>query len=65
MLASSSVFLNALDVAGPLTHQLLAGTQQVAHLLGRLVGHKARADQTVGHQIGQPSRVIAQGDNPS
>ena len=50
--------LDALDVAGAFTHHLLACTQQVAHLLGRLVGHETGPDQSMGHQIGQPCGVV-------
>ena len=46
--------LDPLDVAGLLAHQLLAGAQQRAHLLGRRLRHEAGADQTVRQQIGQP-----------
>jgi len=50
--------LQPLDMAAGLPHQLLAGAQQVAHLLGLLIRHKAAADQTVGQQIGQPGGVV-------
>ncbi len=50
--------LQALDVTAALAHQLLAGAQQVAHLLGLLVRHEAAADQAVRQKIGQPSGVV-------
>ena len=50
--------LDALDMAGALAHHLLAGAQQIAHLLGRLVGHEAGPNQSMGHQIGQPGGVV-------
>ena len=50
--------LQPLDMAAGLPHQLLAGAQQGAHLLGLLIRHKAAADQAVRQQIGQPSRVV-------
>ena len=46
--------LQPLHMARLLTHQLLAGAQQVAHLLGLRIRHEARPDQTVRQQIGQP-----------
>ena len=49
--------LDALDVAGLLAHQLLAGAHQGAHLLDRRLRHKAGADQAVRQQIGEPHRV--------
>ena len=49
--------LDALGVAGLLAHELLAGAQQGAHVLGRRLGHKARPHQAVCQEIGQPSRV--------
>jgi hypothetical protein len=57
MLASSSVFwMRCVWLA--FAHQLLAGAQQVAHLLGRFVGHEAGPDQPMRHQIGQPCGVV-------
>ena len=50
--------LEPLDVAGPFAHDLLAGTQQTAHLLGLGVRHEAASDQSVGQKIGQPCRVV-------
>jgi hypothetical protein len=41
-----------------LAPELLAGTQQIAHLPGWLVGHKARLDQSMGHELGQPDGVV-------
>jgi len=49
--------LQPLHVAGLLAHQLLARAQQGAHLLRRRLGHKARADQAVRQQVGQPDGV--------
>jgi hypothetical protein len=56
--------LQALDMAAALPHQLLAGAQQVAHLLGLLIRHKAAADQAMRQQIGQPGGVIHVGLAP-
>jgi hypothetical protein len=58
MLGILQRLLDALDVAGAFTHHLLACTQQVAHLLGRLAGHEAGPDQSMGHQVGQPHGVV-------
>ena len=33
--------LDALDMTDAFTHELLAGAEQIAHLLGRLVGHES------------------------
>ena len=56
--------LQALDMAAALPHQLLAGAQQVAHLLSLLIRHKAAADQAVRQQIGQPGGVVHVGLAP-
>jgi hypothetical protein len=56
MLASSS--LHPQHVARLLTNQLLARARQVAHLLGLRIRHKARPDQTVRQQFGQPHGII-------
>jgi hypothetical protein len=45
-------------VAGALPYKLLAGTQQIAHLLRRLIGHEAATDQTMSHQIGKPCSIL-------
>ena len=58
MLASLQRLLDALRVARSLAHPLLAGEQQVVHLLGWPVAHKAKADQSMGHQVGQPFGVL-------
>ncbi len=50
--------LQALRVAAAFAHELLAGAQQIPHLLGRLVGHEAGPDQPMRHQIGQPGGVV-------
>ena len=50
-------FLDALHMAGLLAHELLAGAQQGAQLLGRRLRHEARADQAVRQQVGQPDRI--------
>ena len=50
--------LQALRMATAFAHELLAGAQQIPHLLGRLVGHEARPDQPMRHQIGQPGGVV-------
>ena len=50
--------LDALNVAGAFTHHLLAGAQQVAHLLGGFIGHEAGLDQSMCHQVGQPDRIV-------
>ena len=50
--------LDALDVTAPLPHELLAGSQQVAHLLRRLVGNETRSDQPVRQQVGQPGGIV-------
>jgi len=49
--------LDALHVTGLLAHQLLAGAQQRAQFLRRRFRHKARTDQAVRQQVGQPQRV--------
>jgi hypothetical protein len=36
--------LDALSMAGAFAHELLAGAQQISHLLGRFVGHKTGPD---------------------
>ena len=51
-------FLDPLDMAGLLTAQLLAGTQQRAKLLDRLFRNEARLDQAASYQIGDPCRVV-------
>ena len=51
-------------MAAALAHELLAGAQQIAHLLGWLVGHKAGLDQPMRHQIGQPDGVVDVGLAP-
>ena len=56
--------LQPLDMAAALAHQLLAGAQQVAHLLGLLIRHETAADQAVRHKIGQPGGVIHVGLAP-
>jgi hypothetical protein len=58
MLASSSVFWMRWMWLAAFAHHLLAGAQQVAHLLGRFVGHEAGPDQPMRHQIGQPCGVV-------
>jgi hypothetical protein len=45
-------------VARLLTNQLLARAQQVAHLLGLRIRHKARPNQTVRQQFGQPHGIV-------
>ena len=50
--------LDALGMTAALAHKLLAGSEQIAHLLGRLVGHEAGSDQSVGHQVGQPCGIV-------
>jgi hypothetical protein len=50
--------LDPLPVPHLLAHQLLAGAQQAAQLLGRGVGHEARPDQAVGVEIGQPGGIV-------
>jgi hypothetical protein len=50
--------LQALDVAAALAHQLLAGAQQAAHLLGLLVRHETAPDQAVREKVGQPAGVV-------
>src|SRR6202011_1734702 len=44
-------------MAGLLPDQLLAGPQQLAQFLDLLFRHKAAADQPVGQQVGNPSRI--------
>ena len=56
--------VDALDVAGLLAGQLLAGTGEVAQRLFRHRRHKARPDKTMGQQIGQPRGVIHVGFAP-
>jgi hypothetical protein len=56
--------LQALDMPAALPCQLLAGAQQVAHLLGLLIRHKATVDQAMGQQISQPSGVVDVGLAP-
>jgi hypothetical protein len=50
--------LNAQDVARLLAHELLARTQERAHLLGLSVGHEARPDQAVRQQVIRSSRHL-------
>ena len=50
--------LDALDVRGPLAHELLAGARERPQLLHGHRRHEAGADQAVGQQIGQPHRVV-------
>ena len=50
--------LQPLDMAAALAHQLLAGAQQIAHLLGLLIRYEATADQAVCQEIGRPRRVV-------
>src|ERR1700738_3359104 len=45
-------------MAAALAHQLLAGAQQIAHLLGLLVRYKTAPDQAVRQKIGQPGGVV-------
>jgi hypothetical protein len=47
--------LQALNMAGPLAHQLLAGAQQAALFLRRGIGDETTANQAMRQQIGQPS----------
>jgi len=49
--------LQPLHVAGLLAHRLLAGARACPQLLRRRPRHKARADQAVRQQVGQPQRV--------
>ena len=56
--------VDALGVAGPLAHKLLAGPQQGPQLLRRSVRHEARADQAVRQQLSQPSRIVHVGLAP-
>ena len=44
--------LDPLDMTAPLTDELLAGSQEIAHLLRRLVRDEAASDQPMCHQIG-------------
>src|ERR1700720_3736433 len=46
------------DMAAALAHQLLAGAQQIAHLLGLLVRYKTAPDQAVRQKVGQPGGVV-------
>ena len=46
--------LQALNMAGPLAHQLLAGAQQAALFLRRGIGDETAADQAMRQQIGKP-----------
>jgi len=46
--------LHALNVAGRLTHQLLARAHQSPQFLRLAIGHKARANETVRRQIDYP-----------
>ncbi len=45
-------------MAAALAHQLLAGAQQIAHLLGLLVRYKTAPDQAVRQKVGQPGGVV-------
>jgi hypothetical protein len=45
-------------MTAPLADELLAASQEVAHLLRRFVRDEAASDQPMCHQIGQPSDVI-------
>ncbi len=56
--------LQPLDMAAAFAHQLLAGAQQVAHLLGLLIGHETAADQAGCQKIGQPGGVVDVGLAP-
>ena len=58
MLASLQRLLDALCVTRSLAQQLLAGAQQVAHLLGWPLAQKFGADQSMGHQVSQPFGVF-------
>jgi len=49
--------LQALDVAGLLTDELLARAQQRPQCLGGRLGNETRPDQPVRQQLGQPRRV--------
>jgi len=48
--------MDALNMAGLLAHQLLAGSRQRAQFLDLRVGNEARLDQAMGGEIGDPSR---------
>jgi hypothetical protein len=50
--------LDPLRMTTAFAHELLAGAEQIPHLLGRLVGHEAGSNQPMGHQIGQPGGVV-------
>ena len=50
--------LDALDVAGLLAADLLAGAQQRAEFLLRLVRHEAGPDQPARQQIGDPHGIV-------
>lgn len=50
--------LQPLDMAGPFSHQLLAGAQQAALLLRLGVRDEAAPNETVGQKVSQPSGVV-------
>ncbi len=56
--------LQALNMAAALAHQLLAGAQQGAHLLGLLVRHETTSDQAMRQKVGEPSGIVHVGLAP-